>query len=90
MLLAFWRHTDPIYVIPLFFSSGPMTRIFVCLFVHPVLLEVGEAVGRGTKGDTVVLALRRTGGGRLATFEEAAKMIVEESLKDSLYKSVGH
>ncbi len=60
-------------MIPLFFNSGPPTRIAICLFVHPVLLEAGEAVGRGTKGDATALALRT---GKIKTFEEAADQIV--------------
>ena len=57
-------------MIPLFFKSGPPTRIVICLFVHPVLLEAGEAVGRGTKGDAVARRLRT---GEIKNFEEAAE-----------------
>ena len=70
-------------MIPLFFNSGPPTRIAICLFVHPVLLEAGEAVGRGTKGDAVATALR---AGEIKTFEEAAEQIVENSLTDLSFK----
>ena len=72
-------------MIPLFFNSGPPTRIAICLFVHPVLLEAGEAVGRGTKGDAVARRLR---AGKIKTFEEAAEQIVERSLSDSPFKLV--
>ena len=61
---------------PLFFTSGPQTRIFICLFVHPVLLEAGEAVGRGTRSDATALALQK---GKIKTYEEAAQQIVEDS-----------
>ena len=77
--------TDPIYFIPLFFRSGPPTRLVICLLVHPVLLEAGEAVGRGTKGDAVALMLQT---GEIKTFEEAAEIIVEESLSDSVFKLI--
>ena len=77
------RKTDPIYVIPQFFSSGTFTRIAICLFVHPVLLEAGEAVGRGTKGNKVARKLRT---GKIKTFEEAAEMLVQTSLGDSIFK----
>ena len=72
-------------MIPLFFNSGPPTRLAICLFVHPVLLEAGEAVGRGTKGDAVA---RRLGSGKIKTFEEAAELIVEKSLSDSGFKFI--
>ena len=70
---------------PLFFTSGPQTRIFICLFVHPVLLEAGEAVGRGTRSDATALALRK---GTIKTYEEAAEQIVEDSLLDSVFKLI--
>ena len=70
-------------MIPLFFNSGPPTRLAICLFVHPVLLEAGEAVGRGTKGDAVALALKT---GKIKSFEEAAEIIVENSLNNSFFK----
>ena len=70
-------------MIPLFFNSGPLTRLAICLFVHPVLLEAGEAVSRGTKGDAVALALKT---GKIKNFEEAAEIIVENSLLDSYFK----
>ena len=76
-------------MIPLFFNSGPSTRIAICLFVHPVLLEAGEAVSRGTKGDSVALALKTENqkrGIEIKTFEEAAEIIVEESSSDSVFK----
>ena len=75
--------TDPIYFIPLFFRSEAPTRLIICLLVHPVLLEASEAVGRGTKGDAVALALRT---GEIKTYEEAAELIVENSIADSMFK----
>ena len=72
-------------MIPLFFNSGPPTRIAICLFVHPVLLEAGEAVGRGTKGDAVARRLRT---GEIKNFEEAAEILVESSLPDSNFKAI--
>ena len=78
-------HTDPIYIIPLFFRSESPTRLAICLLVHPVLLEAGEAVGRGTKGDAVALMLQT---GEIKTFEEAAEMIVENSLTDAIFKLI--
>ena len=78
-----YSNTDPIYIIPLFFRSESPTRLAICLLVHPVLLEAGEAMGRGTKGDAVALALR-TGG--IKTYEEAAEQIVENSIGDSTFK----
>ena len=77
--------TDPIYFIPLFFRSEPPTRLAICLLVHPVLLEAGEAVGRGTKSDAVALKLRT---GKIRTFEEAADKIVRDSLSDSAFKLI--
>ena len=53
--------------------------------MHPILLEAGEAVGRGTKGDTVALALRT---GEIKTYEEAAERIVEESIADTTFKLI--
>ena len=53
--------------------------------MHPVLLEAGEAVGRGTKGDAVALALKT---GEIKSFEEAAEQIVENSLADSMFKLI--
>ena len=49
------------------------------------MLEAGEAVGRGTKGDAVALMLQT---GEIKTFEEAAEMIVENSLNDSAFKLI--
>ena len=49
------------------------------------MLEAGEAVGRGTKGDAVALRLQT---GEIKTFEEAAEMIVENSLTDSSFKLI--
>ena len=80
-----YSNTDPIYFIPLFFRSESPTRLAICLIVHPVLLEAGEAVGRGTKGDTVALALRT---GKIKTYEEAAALIIEESIHDSIFKLI--
>ena len=79
------RTTDPIFIIPFFFTSGPATRLAICLFLHPVMLEAGEAVGRGTKGDAVATALR---AGEIKTFEEAAEQIVENSIGDSAFKLI--
>ena len=76
-------NTDPIYFIPLFFRSETPTRLAICLLVHPFLLEAGEAVGRGTKGDAVALALRT---GKIKTYEQAAVQIVESSIGDSVFK----
>jgi len=81
----FARTTDPIFVIPLFFSSKAPTRLVICLFLHPVLLEAGEAVGRGTRGDAVASSLR---SGEIKSFEEAAELIVENSLSDSGFKLI--
>ena len=53
--------------------------------MHPVLLETGEAVGRGTKGDAVA---RRLLAGKLKAYEGAAEQIVERSLTDSMFKLV--
>ena len=53
--------------------------------MHPVLLEAGEAVGRGTKSDAVAKRLRT---GEIKTFEEAAENIVEDSLGDSVFKLI--
>ena len=78
-------NTDPIYFIPLFFRSKSSTRLVICLLVHPVLLEAGEAVGRGTKGDAVALALRT---GEIKTYEEAAALIVENYITDSIFKLI--
>ena len=50
-----------------------------------MLLEAGEAVGRGTKGDVVAMSLR---SGEIKSFEEAAEMIVENSLSDSAFKLI--
>ena len=57
----------------------------ICLFVHPVLLEAGEAASRSNKGDTIARRLRT---GDIKTFEEAAARIVECSLMDSLFKLI--
>ena len=48
-----------------------------------MLLELGEALGRGTKCDAVALELRT---GKLATFVKAAEKVVELSLGDSVFK----
>ena len=80
-----YSNTDPIYFIPLFFRSGAPTRLAICLLVHPVMLEAGEAMGRGTKGDTVALALRT---GEIKTYEEAAALIVEDSISDVVFKLI--
>ena len=53
--------------------------------MHPVLLEAGEAVGRGTRGDAVA---RRLLAGKIETIEEAAEQIVERSLSDSGFKLI--
>ena len=79
------RTTDPIFIIPLFFSSGPPTRLVICLFLHPVLLEAGEALGRGTKADSMAHQLQT---GEIETFEDAAEIIVENSLTDSTFKLI--
>ena len=50
-----------------------------------MLLEVGEALGRGTKGDAVARCLQT---GEIETFEEAAEIIVEDSLGDSGFKLI--
>jgi hypothetical protein len=50
-----------------------------------VLLEAGEAVGRGTKGDAVARRLR---AGKIKTFEEAAEQLVDNSLSDSEFKLI--
>ena len=55
----------------------------ICLFVHPVLLEVGEASSRGTKSDG---AAHRVRIGDIATAEEATECIVESSLYDASFK----
>ena len=78
------HHTDPIYVIPLFFTSGPTTRIAISLLLHPVLLEAGEALSRGTKSDAVAEDLR---SGELTSFEEAARKIVQDSHTDFVFKA---
>ena len=84
-ILSTPTNTDPIYFIPLFFRSGSPTRLAICLLVHPVLLEAGEAVGRGTKGDAVALALRT---GEILSYEEAAAKIIEDSIEDSVFKLI--
>ena len=73
---------DPFYMIPLFVSSGATTRITICLLVHPLLLEAGEALGRGIKGDATALKLRR---GEI-NVEEAEESIVKASLPESIFK----
>ena len=73
------------YFMPLFFTSGPQTRMAICLLLHPVLLEAGEAVSRSTRGDATALALRK---GEIKTYEEAAQQIVEDSLSDSVFKLI--
>ena len=78
-----YAQTDPIFVIPLFFNSGSAVRLLICLLVHPILLEAGEAIGRGTRGDAVALALKK---GTIKTYEEAADLIVESSLSTSFFK----
>ena len=85
LLLNIYSNTDPIYFIPLFFRSESPTRLAICLFIHPVLLEAGEAMGRGTKGDAVALNLRT---GKIKTYEEAAAQIVENSIGDSFFKLI--
>ena len=70
---------------PLFFTSGPLVRIILCLFLHPLLLEAGEAVGRGTKSDKIALKLR---SGKIETLEEASRMLVDISLGDFNLKAV--
>ena len=86
MLVVVSCSTDPIYFIPLFFSSdSTATRIAICLFVHPLLLEAGEALGRGTKSDAVARRLR---SGKIKTFEEAAEGIVMGSNGDMGFKLI--
>ena len=82
---TYYPNTDPIYFIPLFFRSESPTRLAICLLVHPVMLEAGEAASRGTKGDAVALALRT---GEIKTYEEAAAQIVENSIADSIFKLI--
>ena len=71
------------FIIPLFFSSGPPTRIAICLFLHPVLLEAGEAIGRGSKGEQTARLLKT---GEIKTYEDAASIVVEFSTMDSSFK----
>ena len=55
----------------------------ICLVLHPILLEVGESLSRGSKADTIALALRMK---QINTYEEAVERIVEKSLNDSGFK----
>ena len=70
---------------PLFFRSGPPTRIAICLLLHPVLLEAGEAIGRSTQSNEMSRLLR-TGG--VKTFEEAAALAVEDSLQSASVETI--
>ena len=74
---------DPLFIIPTFFTSGTQTRIGLCLFLHPVLLEVVEAVGRCTKCDATAKALQI---GAIKTYPEAADIVVEKSTSDFVFK----
>ena len=75
--------TDPALVIPLFFTSDTSIRIGICIFLHPVLLEAGEALGRGTRCEATANDLAT---GRIKTFEEAAEAIMEKSTLDFGFK----
>ena len=53
--------------------------------MHPLLLEAGEALGRGAKYESTALALRN-GSSTIKTIEEASEIIVESSLFDMSLK----
>ena len=78
--------TDPLYIIPLFISSGAPTRLIIVLLVHPVYVEASEAVGngRGSKGSRSSRSLRAEGG--LGTFDKVAEELVEGTLFEYSYK----
>ena len=66
----------PLLVVPAFISGTTTTRMRICLLLHPVLLEAGEAIGRSTKGGITADELER---GEI-TLEQAEKRIVQTSL----------
>ena len=74
----------PILVVPAFISGTTTTRMLLCLLLHPVLLEAGEAIGRSTKGGITYDELER---GEI-TIEQAEKRIVQTSLTSFPFKQL--
>ena len=63
-------------ILPAFFSGSVQLRLFICLLLHPIVLEAAEAIGRSSNGETVALQLRN---GELTT-ENAEAMVVQNAL----------
>jgi hypothetical protein len=74
----------PILVVPAFISGTIPTRMLICLLLHPVLLEAGEALGRSTKGGITADELER---GEI-TLAQAEKRIVQTSLTTFVFKQL--
>ena len=74
----------PLLVIPAFINGDIQTRMLICLLLHPILLESGEAIGRSTVGGITADALER---GEI-TLEEAEKKIVRNSIASILFKQL--
>ena len=74
----------PIVVVPAFVSGTIQTRMLICLLLHPVLLEAGEALGRSTRCGITADELER---GEI-TLAQAEKRIVQSSLTSFSFKQL--
>jgi hypothetical protein len=74
----------PIVVVPAFISGTIQTRMLICLLLHPILLEAGEALGRSTKGGYTADALERGD----ITLAQAEKRIVQGTLSAFDFKQL--
>ena len=74
----------PFLVIPTFWSGTVTTRMLICLLLHPVLLEAGEALGRSAKGGVTAEALAKGS----ITFDFAEQQIVQTSLTSFAFKQL--
>ena len=74
----------PLLVVPTFIGGTIPTRMLICLLLHPLLLEAGEAIGRSSKCGTTADKLE---SGDI-NLEQAEKRIVQTSLTSFGFKQL--
>ena len=72
LIFASFERTHRLVILPAFFSGSVELRLLICLFLHPIVLEAAEALGRSSSGEAVALQLRN---GELTTENSEARVV---------------
>ena len=81
-MFSSFERTHRLVILPAFFSGSGQLRLFICLLLHPIVLEAAEALGRSSSGETAALQLRN---GELTT-EKAESRVVQKSIASFIIK----